>query len=75
MQNILLVIGAGGAFNKVLLDSGIGTTIAEIAKESHISPILLGWGIATIRIATGSDCFHDNSSRNSGTDCKQVHQE
>ena len=42
------------AFNKVLLDS-IGTTIADMAKESHISPILLGWGIAAlIRIATGS---------------------
>ena len=49
------MIGAGGAFNKVLLDSGIGTTIADMAKESHISPILLGWGIAAlIRIATGS---------------------
>lgn len=43
IANILLVIGAGGAFNKVLLDSGIGTTIADMAKESHISPILLGW--------------------------------
>lgn len=53
--SILLVIGAGGAFNKVLLDSGIGTYIADLAKESHMSPILLGWGIAAmIRIATGS---------------------
>ncbi|MDQ0198027.1 GntP family permease [Neobacillus ginsengisoli] len=53
--SILLVIGGGGAFNKVLLDSGIGTYIAELAKASHMSPILLGWGIAAmIRIATGS---------------------
>jgi GntP family gluconate:H+ symporter len=53
--SILLVIGAGGAFNKVLLDSGIGNYIAELAKGSHISPILLGWGIAAmIRVATGS---------------------
>jgi GntP family gluconate:H+ symporter len=52
---ILLVIGAGGAFNKVLLDSGIGEYIAELAKESNISPILLGWAIAAmIRVATGS---------------------
>jgi len=52
---ILLVIGAGGAFNRVLLDSGIGDYIAEIATASHISPILLGWGIAAmIRVATGS---------------------
>ncbi|KXG10773.1 Gnt-II system L-idonate transporter [Anoxybacillus sp. P3H1B] len=55
VANILLVIGAGGAFNKVLLDSGIGTQIAEAAQHSHISPLLLGWGIAAlIRIATGS---------------------
>ncbi|AFC27673.1 GntP [Paenibacillus mucilaginosus 3016] len=52
---ILLVIGAGGAFNRVLLDSGIGNYIAELAKASAISPILLGWGIAAmIRVATGS---------------------
>ncbi|MCZ8522649.1 MULTISPECIES: GntP family permease [Paenibacillus] len=52
---ILLVIGAGGAFNRVLLDSGIGNYIAELAKASEISPILLGWGIAAmIRVATGS---------------------
>ena len=52
---ILLVIGAGGAFNRVLLDSGIGDYIAEIATASQISPILLGWGIAAmIRVATGS---------------------
>ncbi|USK33470.1 GntP family permease [Bacillus sp. F19] len=52
---ILLVIGAGGAFNKVLLDSGIGDYIAQLAQESNVSPILLAWGIAAmIRIATGS---------------------
>ncbi|WP_127495284.1 GntP family permease [Paenibacillus glycanilyticus] len=52
---ILLVIGAGGAFNRVLLDSGIGDYIADLATSSHVSPILLGWGIAAmIRIATGS---------------------
>ncbi|BDG36193.1 GntP family permease [Geobacillus sp. 44B] len=55
VANILLVIGAGGAFNKVLLDSGIGEQIADVAKHSHLSPLLLGWGIAAlIRIATGS---------------------
>jgi GntP family gluconate:H+ symporter len=53
--NILLVIGGGGAFNKVLLDSGVGHAIASLAKGSHLSPILLAWLIAAlIRIATGS---------------------
>jgi gluconate:H+ symporter, GntP family len=53
--SILLVIGAGGAFNKVLLNSGVGDYIATIAKTASISPLLLGWGIAAlIRVATGS---------------------
>jgi gluconate:H+ symporter, GntP family len=53
--SILLVIGAGGAFNKILLESGIGKAIADWAAGSEISPILLGWLIAAlIRIATGS---------------------
>jgi gluconate:H+ symporter, GntP family len=53
--SIMLIIGAGGAFNQVLKDSGVGNYIAEIAKTSHFSPILLGWLIAAlIRVATGS---------------------
>ena len=55
MASILLVIGAGGAFNKVLLDSGVGDQIAKLATSAHLNPILLGWGIAAcIRVATGS---------------------
>ena len=55
VASILLVIGAGGAFNKVLLDSGVGDQIAKLAASAHINPILLGWGIAAcIRVATGS---------------------
>lgn len=53
--SILLIIGAGGAFNNVLLESGIGKAIADWAAGSHISPIVLGWLIAAlIRISTGS---------------------
>ena len=55
VASILLVIGAGGAFNKVLLDSGVGDQIAKLAMSAHLNPILLGWGIAAcIRVATGS---------------------
>lgn len=55
VASILLVIGAGGAFNKVLLDSGVGDQIAKLATSAHLNPILLGWGIAAcIRVATGS---------------------
>jgi len=52
---ILLVIGAGGGFNKVLLDTGVGKAIADVALRSHVSPILLAWAVAAlIRAATGS---------------------
>ncbi|HMC56497.1 MAG TPA: gluconate:H+ symporter [Gemmatimonadaceae bacterium] len=52
---ILLVIGAGGGFNQVLVQSGVGRAIADTARDSHASPLLLAWGIAAlIRVATGS---------------------
>jgi GntP family gluconate:H+ symporter len=52
---ILLVIGAGGGFNKVLLESGVGKAIADLALGSHASPLLLAWIVAAlIRVATGS---------------------
>jgi GntP family gluconate:H+ symporter len=52
---ILLVIGAGGGFNQVLVASGVGRAIATLAIGSHASPLLLAWGIAgLIRVATGS---------------------
>ncbi|HWC74427.1 MAG TPA: GntP family permease, partial [Gemmatimonadales bacterium] len=52
---ILLIIGAGGGFNRVLLDSGVGKAIADLAVGSHTSPLLLAWGVAAlIRVATGS---------------------
>src|SRR5207237_9736296 len=52
---ILLVIGAGGGFNRVLLESGVGKAIADVARGSHASPLLLAWTIAAlIRVATGS---------------------
>ena len=52
---ILLVIGAGGGFNAVLVQSGVGRAIAAIAVGSQASPLLLAWGVAAlIRVATGS---------------------
>jgi GntP family gluconate:H+ symporter len=52
---ILLVIGAGGGFNQVLVQSGVGKAIAHLAIGSHASPLLLAWSVATlIRVATGS---------------------
>jgi GntP family gluconate:H+ symporter len=52
---ILLVIGAGGGFNQVLVQSGVGRAIAEVALGSQASPLVLGWTVAAlIRVATGS---------------------
>lgn len=55
VATILMVIGGGGAFNKVLLDSGVGNEIANLATSAHVNPIILGWLVAAlIRVATGS---------------------
>ena len=52
---ILLVIGGGGGFNKVLLASGVGDAVAQYAINSHASPLILAWTVAAlIRVATGS---------------------
>lgn len=52
---ILLVIGAGGGFNQVLVQSGVGRAIAGVALGSHASPLILAWVVAAlIRVATGS---------------------
>jgi len=53
--SILLVIGAGAGFNQVLVSSGVGRAVAEMARGSHASPLVLAWTIAAlIRVATGS---------------------
>lgn len=52
---IIMIIAAGGAFKQVLTDSGIGKDIAAMFTGSTLSPLFLGWLIATIiRIALGS---------------------
>ena len=52
---IVLVIGAGGGFNAVLVQSGVGRAIADLASGSHTSPLILAWSVAAlIRVATGS---------------------
>ena len=55
VAGILLVIGAGGAFNQVLQDSGIGKALGGVLTNLHMNPILLAWIIALImRFAVGS---------------------
>ncbi len=52
---ILLVIGAGGGFNQVLVQSGVGRAVAGMASGLNASPLVLAWSVAAlIRVATGS---------------------
>ncbi|MFZ6648590.1 GntP family permease [Undibacterium sp. TJN25] len=52
---IVLIIGAGGGFKQMLVNSGVGTAIGQMAVHAQISPLLLAWLVAgVIRIATGS---------------------
>jgi Gnt-I system high-affinity gluconate transporter len=55
MAMIILVIGAGGAFKQILVDSGIGDYVVKLTAGVNISPIILAWGIAVLlRICLGS---------------------
>jgi GntP family gluconate:H+ symporter len=55
IAGITLIVGAGGGFGRVLMDSGISKQIVETATSAHLSPLLLGWFVAAlIRLATGS---------------------
>lgn len=55
MAIIILVIGAGGAFKQVLVDSGVSDYIKTVTEGWAISPILLAWLIAVImRASLGS---------------------
>ncbi len=55
IAGILLIVSAGGGFKQVLVDTGIGTLLADWARGANISVLLLAWVLAVlIRLATGS---------------------
>lgn len=50
-----MIVGAGGGFKQVLVDSGTGIAIGKVAVALSLTAILLGWLIAVlVRVATGS---------------------
>jgi Gnt-I system low-affinity gluconate transporter len=52
---IILVTGAGGVLKEVLVESGIGTILANSVAGTALSPILLAWIIAAlVRVTQGS---------------------
>ncbi|NEU32033.1 gluconate permease [bacterium LRH843] len=52
---MLLILGAGGSLKQVLIDGGVGDTVALMFEGSTLSPLILAWLIAALmRIAQGS---------------------
>jgi GntP family gluconate:H+ symporter len=55
IANVLLVVGAGGGFGKVLDEAGVAQAIATMSRDFSIPPIVLGWTMAALlRVAVGS---------------------
>ena len=55
LANIIFVIGAGGAFNAVLIESGVGKAISNMLAGTDINLIILAWFIAWLmHFAVGS---------------------
>lgn len=52
---IMLLIAGAGALKQVLIDAGVSTYIGGLLSESTLSPLFLGWLIATVlRFCVGS---------------------
>jgi gluconate:H+ symporter, GntP family len=52
---IVLLVGAGGGFGRILQDSGTSHAIINLALQAHISLLFSAWLVAAlVRLATGS---------------------
>jgi gluconate:H+ symporter, GntP family len=55
IASVLLVVGAGGGFGRVLDAAGAAKAIAQVMGGLDLSPLVLGWVIAAVlRLAVGS---------------------
>jgi gluconate:H+ symporter, GntP family len=55
IASVLLVVGAGGGFGRVLDIAGVDTAIADAMSGLQLSPLVMGWLIASLlRLAVGS---------------------
>ncbi len=55
IAGIILIVGAGGGFKQVLVDTKINDVISDWASASSVSILILAWLVAVfIRVATGS---------------------
>ena len=52
---LLLIMGSGGAFKQIIVDSGAGTYAGQLLASSNISPLLVAYIVAgAMRAAQGS---------------------
>ena len=52
---VLLIIAGAGALKQILIDSGVSDYLGNLLQISSLSPLLIGWSIATlIRFSVGS---------------------
>ena len=55
IASVLLIVGAGGGFGRVLDQAGIGGAITTAVSSMSLSPLMFGWLVAALlRIAVGS---------------------
>ena len=55
MGALLCIMGGGGAFKQVIVDSGVGQYAGHLLMTSALSPLIVAWVIAVaMRIAQGS---------------------
>jgi len=55
IASVLLVVGAGGGFGRVLVIAHLDTAIAQAMGGLQLSPLVLGWVIASLlRLSVGS---------------------
>jgi Gnt-I system high-affinity gluconate transporter len=55
ITTLMLLIAGAGALKQVLVDSGVSKYIGELLSHSTLSPLFLGWLIATVlRFCVGS---------------------
>lgn len=52
---VVFIIGAGGAFKQIIMDTGVGDYIADMMRHSSISSLIMAWFITVLlRLATGA---------------------
>jgi len=55
IAGVLLVVGAGGGFGRVLVTAHVDTAIAQAMGGLRLSPLVMGWLIASLlRLSVGS---------------------